>query len=103
MRVVCFIVIIGFVSVSVQAQSNSNGTQKWPSDPPVGIGTELSTPSGPQNAVHIHYDPLHSQEAILRLSTGTRATTDTFGILGLMHGSGSTYSSLSSGLDLVLH
>jgi len=108
MRRLCIsvIAILSMISISgrVSAQSNSTGTIKWPQDPPVGIGAAEAGAGGPQNALHIHHDPGISSTtmpAILRFSRGSLTATDTFGILGLMlHDT--SYSSLSTGLDLVM-
>jgi hypothetical protein len=106
MRHSCISIIVALVLFSncerVFSQSNT-----FPINPPVGIGTQLSTPSGPLNALHIHFDPAHSDTAILRLSEGTGTNSIDFGILGLMQESlGHTdnmFSSLSTGDDLILH
>jgi hypothetical protein len=97
--------VILIPAVAIAQPSNKAGSIQWPADPPVGIGTELSTPSGPQNALQIHYDSTKSQtkEPIIRLSDGTGTSTSIFGILGLMHSSGPLYSNLSRGKDLILH
>ncbi len=85
--------------------SNSTGTLKWPANPPVGIGTQLDPPFAPQNALHIHYNPSDTgtRPAMLRLSEGDSANMQYFGLLGLMPLGTTTYSSLSTGDDLILH
>jgi len=101
---------LGMVLIAGRAFSqvtNSTGPAPttWPSNPPVGIGTQLSI-GGPQNALHINFNHAdgHSDTAILRLSIGDTTTSSLFGILGLMPGPYDTaYSSLSRGADLILH
>ncbi|MDP4242670.1 MAG: hypothetical protein Q8922_02425 [Bacteroidota bacterium] len=90
-----------------QAVSNSTGTQLWPINPPVGIGTQLSPPGVlPIESLQLHYDPAAGTPtlpAILRFSNGASTASDTFGIIGLMPPpSLTTYSSLSKGQDMVL-
>ncbi len=99
------IVALVLFSNCERAFSQTN-TNPWPANPPIGIGTQLSTPNGPLNALHIHFDPAHSDTAILRLSEGSGTNTNDFGILGLMPGLGhidTLFSSLSRGNDLILH
>ncbi|MDP4243285.1 MAG: hypothetical protein Q8921_11175, partial [Bacteroidota bacterium] len=97
------------ISISGQAVSqgvtNSTGTQKWPSNPPVGIGTQLD--GGPWNALHIHYDSTDSltRPAVLRFSQATSTNTNASGILGLIPLTpvdSLRYSSLIRGQDFVL-
>jgi len=110
-RVLCACVF--FVSLTgvafAQGNSNSLGTIYWPANPPVGIGTQLSGPFTPQNALHIHHDPAHSVTipAILRLSDGATDTSNYFGALALMPDTNSAFytqwSNLATLYDLVLH
>jgi hypothetical protein len=56
------VLTLGMISISSQAFSQPSNTTgplgvTWPSNPPVGIGTQLSSPAGPLSALHIHYDP----------------------------------------------
>jgi|GEM_PF-3375925 len=106
--VVCVLFFI--LTNELRAQnSNSTGTIMWPNNPPVGIGTQLSGPFIPQNALHIHHDPgiAATLPAILRLSDGSTDTTTLFGALALMPNtvgfSYSTYSNLAKPYDLILH
>jgi hypothetical protein len=97
MRLFFFVLMCG--SVPAIAQTNST---PWPANPPVGIGTQLS--GGVINALQIHYDPTKAtQSAIIRLSEGPATGGTSFGILGLMPAVTTTYSSLSTGQDLILH
>ena len=93
--------------VGAQTNSNSSGTLSWPANPPVGIGTQRSFGAVPQNALHIHYDPSlfpnPTLPAMMRLSEGDSTNMQTFGLLGLMPTGTTTYSSLSTGGDLILH
>jgi hypothetical protein len=99
------------MSVRVCAQTSNSTTPDpvmWPGNPPVGIGTQLSVPFAPQNALHIHYNSADgfSKQAILRLSEGTYDTTEDYGILGLMPGLGgpdTLFSSVSRGDDQIMH
>jgi hypothetical protein len=97
--------VIVLISVAVKVTAQSNTPSSFPGDPPVGIGTQLTTPSGPLTALHIHFDPaLGSWPAIIQLSNGTGTNSNVFGILGLMPPTvTTTYSSLSTGQDLILH
>ncbi|HWF45322.1 MAG TPA: hypothetical protein VG537_11830, partial [Candidatus Kapabacteria bacterium] len=108
-----FFLVLMCGSSAAMAQGSSN-TVPWPSWPPVGIGTALSTPSTVQNALQIDYDSIadtHAKPAILRLSQtapGNAGTTSIFfGTLGLMSATtcspDTTYSNLSKLNDLVLH
>lgn len=89
------------VSTHAHSQTNSSGPGGWPSNPPVGIGTQLS--GGPVNALHVHYTPAQTIPAIFRLSEGTNTSSSAFGVLGLMPIGTTTYSTLSKGQDLILH
>jgi hypothetical protein len=114
MRLFSFSVIlcIGIISIAGRAFSqgtNLPGTIMWPSNPPVGIGTQVGLPMGPQNALQINFDSAHrstTMEAIIRLSNanGGGTASNTFGILGLMTPFlDSSYSTLSKAQDLILH
>ncbi len=80
------------------SQSNT-----FPATGMTGIGTQHS--GGSLNWLHIHYNPadLLSDTAIIRLSEGAATSSNDFGILGLMPSPTTTYSSLSTGDDLILH
>ncbi len=104
----CILIVVALALFSncENAFSQPSNSTPWPTNPGVGIGTKLSSPYVPENALHIHHDPTYSsltEEPILRLSEGSTTTTTDFGILGLMVHSDTTYSSLSSGDDLILH
>ncbi|SRR5579883_402568 len=95
---------------NVLAQSsNSTGTIMWPNNPPVGIGTQLSAPAIPQNALHIHHDPGvgTTLPAIIRLSDGSTDTTNIFATLALMPSTMGfpllNHSNLAKPNDVVLH
>src|SRR5665213_453133 len=96
-----------FVSLTSGLRAQGTNSSPWPSYPPVGIGTQLD--GGPQNALHIHYDPAHSTlPAILRLSQGGWDTDIYYGALALMtQDSSSAYyakwSNLAAENDLILH
>jgi len=112
MRTIVFFCVLCFASIAAaQTPSNSGNAVtgiKWPTDPPVGIGTQLSTPSGPISALHIHYDASNTitWPAILRLSEGNGTNSNAFGLLALIPSPPIAdtlkYSSLIRGQDLVL-
>ena len=96
------IVALGMISICGRGYSQTN-TFPWPSIPPVGIGTQ---PSGATYSLEIHCDPsnpTNTLPAILRFSSGWSTITDTFAILGLMKQLDSTFTSLPTGQDLILH
>jgi hypothetical protein len=95
--------LLTFGALASYAQISNS--MPWPGNPSVGIGTQLSTPAGPQNALHIHHDSGVSvtKQAIIRLSEGSGTTVQTFGILGLLPRNTTTWSSLSQNFDLIMH
>jgi len=106
------ILTFGMISICGRVCSQTSNTTPWPPNPTpgVGIGTQLSSPNGPLNALHIHNDPTndptndpHTQPAMIRLSEGTSTATNDFGLLGLMPTADTMFSSLSRGNDLILH
>ncbi|MDP4243004.1 MAG: hypothetical protein Q8921_09740, partial [Bacteroidota bacterium] len=90
-----------------QGGTNTPGGQPWPNNPPVGIGTQVAGGATPVDALQIHFDPAlltTTMPAILRFTNGGSPTSDTFAILGLMPPPVlTTYSSISTGQDLILH
>src|ERR1051325_4656668 len=92
-------------------QTNTNGgasAQQWPQDPPVGIGTEGASGGvlTPDVSLQLHHKPsigTPTKPAVLWLSEGSSTSASTHGVLGLMQAATSTYSSLSSINDLILH
>jgi hypothetical protein len=94
-------------SIGGRVRAQASNTTPWPNDPPVGIGTHRSFGPALINPLQIHYDPTlipnPTLPAMIRLSEGDSTNMQTFGLLGLMPTGTTTYSSLSTGDDLILH
>jgi hypothetical protein len=92
------VVILTICLISMSGRVCAQPTNIFPMTGYAGIGI-LS----PQNALHLNFSSSSgSDSAIIRLSNSAPSSS-VFGILGLMPASCQTYSSISTGEDLILH
>lgn len=98
MRRWIFSVVLALGILSISGRVSAQATNIFPPTNFAGIGITSSI----QNALQLNFTSSNNDSAILRLSNSA-PTSIVYGILGLMPAACPTYSSLSTGEDLIIH